>query len=70
MTLDRMNNPVNQNNRAEKINKARQKKELEEKIAVLEKRDDIDEDVSRKCQIWTTFNFYFESTFFNYESTY
>eukprot|EP00116_Pleurobrachia_bachei_P006822 sb/3467084/ len=51
MTLDRMSNPVTQNNRAEKIYKAKQKKELEEKIAVLEKRDDIDEDVQRDIYI-------------------
>ena len=49
MNLDRLNNPVTQNNRAEKIQKARMKKELEEKISVLEKRDDIDEDVSERA---------------------
>ena len=46
MELNRLDNPVNDNNRATKIQAYKDKKQLEEKLAELERRSNVDEEVT------------------------
>jgi len=46
-SLNRLDNPVNQSNRVAKMQQYKNKKQLEEKIAELEKRENVEEEIQR-----------------------